>query len=330
MTCSKGLGIFLIILLAYSNILSQQESCHKEVESLHRNINSLKSIKEQPVLEKNISLLYELRKTHTCLNSDYKYNQLLFTYYLSEGTLDSTIKYARIINSIDGVNLTLKANNESKFSDFLYRHLFIDSSYKYAQSALNKYQKLENDEGIIICYRILSSIYLSKGQKEKCVYYYNKAINLADTTLPSLEIGLLYSDQGLLNYQEGNYDDALGFAIKALNIFKKINSNKFVAITYNRIAIIMGKLELTDDAIKYLLNGLEEAKKNNDPYVLAVLANNLGIIYAKEEKDSLALEYLKEALEYFNKKTDATGRASCYATIGDILFKVEIYKKRPI
>ena len=148
MTCSKGLGIFLIILLAYSNILSQQESCHKEVESLHRNINSLKSIKEQPVLEKNISLLYELRKTHTCLNSDYKYNQLLFTYYLSEGTLDSTIKYARIINSIDGVNLTLKANNESKFSDFLYRHLFIDSSYKYAQSALNKYQKLDLHQNV--------------------------------------------------------------------------------------------------------------------------------------------------------------------------------------
>ena len=100
MTFRKGYGIFLIILLAYSNILSQKESCNKEVESLYMNINYLKSNKEQPILEKNIHLLYELKKNNDCLNSDYKYNQLLFTYYLSQGIIDSTIKYAEIINNI--------------------------------------------------------------------------------------------------------------------------------------------------------------------------------------------------------------------------------------
>lgn len=325
MSDSRKYIILISILVAYSGIRSQKVSCNKDVESLYTSINYFENSQEYSILDEKISFLYELRKKDHCLGTDYKFNQLLFSYYLSQEEIDSAFKYIRIIHLCELDDLSLKAKDELKLSDFLLKHLFIDSSFKYVNSSLERYTKLANKKGIISCYRILSNIYLFKGKKEKCLYYYEEAIALADTSNPSLEVGLLYSNQGLLNYEEGNYDLALGYAIKALNVFKKINNNKLIAISYNRIAIIMAKLELTQDAINYLLDGLQEAKKNKDTYTSAVIANNLGIAYANNKQDSLALVYLKNALVYFNQKADAIGQISCLASIGDISLKNEKY-----
>jgi tetratricopeptide (TPR) repeat protein len=96
---------------------------------------------------------------------------------------------------------------------------------------------------------------------------------------------------------EMQYDHALKYAKKALNLAKNIKFNHFwIAICYVGIGAVNYALGEFDISLRYAMKALMMYKKINNKWFYAVSLNNIGNIYAEMGEYNMALKYLEESL----------------------------------
>ncbi len=116
----------------------------------------------------------------------------------------------------------------------------------------------------------------------------------------------IYNIIGLLNQELGNFDDAINYFAKSLEITLESNNYYKAMHGYNYIGNTFFSRKLYNLARNNYLKSLEIA--NDDSYeiqtVRAVSINNLALIYLEEKKYDSAESKFKEAFEVRNKLKD--------------------------
>jgi len=167
-----------------------------------------------------------------------------------------------------------KEDRES-FSDMLEAVVEVDSELlEKIETIFQNYAELELDE----IYKNIGNSYYQKGEYEKALEYYQKAININPKhTSAHYNIGIIY--------QNRNEDD------KALEYYQKaININPKYVDAYNNIGIIYQNRNEDDKALEYY----QKAININPKYALA--HNNMAIIYDERNEDDKALEYFQKSI----------------------------------
>lgn len=140
----------------------------------------------------------------------------------------------------------------------------------------------------------------------------------------------------IYNWQTGDYAKSKEYALKALELGKKLKVNndkgwpKGIAIAYANIGTVSWYTGAYPEALKNYLASLkinEELKNKNG---IAVSYNNLAIVYLYQENFEMALKYYKDALGIFEAEcgpgivsTDEKclqGMAACHNNIGNTYY----------
>jgi len=132
---------------------------------------------------------------------------------------------------------------------------------------------------------------------------------------------------GVILYNDGNLDDALGHFNQSLEICRKNNFEKLISRNLQFIGLIQMNQGKGDDAFASFKESAEIAKKNNILFVAGKSTRLMGTILYHKGRYMEAMNILKESLLYAEEIGDESLRLFCLFDIG-IIHKIQgFYEK---
>ncbi|HOZ89606.1 MAG TPA: tetratricopeptide repeat protein [Bacteroidia bacterium] len=234
-------------------------------------------------------------------------------------------------------SLFIKANNYRN-SDTVRATILNDLAIELAD---RDYEMglLYSDSSIKLCHDINSDIKLATA-------YYAKARNLSTAGEDSLAIisyqksyllnlkerrfsacGTMLFNMGISYYNMSNYSQALEKYEAALNIFKKVKSEKGIAASLNSLGIVAMNLSDYSKAMEYYFECLKMAKNSDDSVLMANAYSNIGIVYKNIDDLSKALQYQNLALQINLIREEPLLIAKCYNNIAIVYSEMNQHNK---
>lgn len=157
-------------------------------------------------------------------------------------------------------------------------------------------------------YNEIGVIYKAKGELEKAIEYYEKALRINEKVLGKehSEIATNLNNIGAVYNDKGEYDMALEYYGMALLIREKVfgREHPVIATSYNNLGFVYGNKGEYDMALEYHEKALriEEKLLGIDHLSTATSYNNIGCIYDAKGDFNKALSFFKKALEVREKR----------------------------
>ncbi|CAF1358544.1 unnamed protein product [Adineta steineri] len=214
-------------------------------------------------------------------------------------------------NRLYEVNLVLTADNDPELSKLT------DSIRK------------ESDPDHEEWYR-LGSVLIKMGQFDKAQEIYH---NLIDQAKDDKDKADIYHQFGSIKYGQKNYQEALTFYEKSLDIRQKTlpPNHPNLAKSYNNIGVVHNSMGNYPEAISYYEKDLEISQQllplNHAD--LAKSYNNIGLVHSKMDNYSKALSSYEKALEIKQQSLlhNHPSLASSYYNIGVVHANMDNYEK---
>ncbi|CAF1511530.1 unnamed protein product, partial [Adineta steineri] len=148
----------------------------------------------------------------------------------------------------------------------------------------------------------LGNLLLKIGQFNNAEELYNV---LLERTSSDSEKAIYYNQLGVVHSNQGDYEKAIWYYEKALEILRKIlpSNHPDLITSYINIGLVYDNMGEYSKALSYYEQGLEIWKRtlpSNHPY-LATLYSNIGNAYHNMGEYSKALSYYKKALDIEQK-----------------------------
>ncbi|UII79455.1 tetratricopeptide repeat protein [Flagellimonas sp. CMM7] len=151
----------------------------------------------------------------------------------------------------------------------------------------------------------VGSMYQSKGNYKLAYDYTLKSIKVLDTVPEEpWRDADSYAQLGSIEYNQGNYKEAIIHYEAAQKIYKATNDNIYMGHNFVDMGSVFVELNEYDKAIDMFDKALKIAKEIDVPNMQANSLSNLGMTYSKKKEYSKALGYLLEA-EKINKKNNS-------------------------
>ncbi|CAF1228827.1 unnamed protein product [Adineta steineri] len=176
----------------------------------------------------------------------------------------------------------------------------------------------------------LGQLLLQIGRYNKAEELYHALLN---ETSNDDEKAIYYNQLGAVRWSKGNYEKAISYSEKALEIYQKIlpsNHPKF-ATSYNNIGMVYEDMGQSLKAFSSYEKALEIRQKTLPPNHpdFADSYNNIGIIYGKMGEYSKALSFFEKVLEIQQKTLPSNHfhLAGSYINIGKVYDIMGEYSK---
>ena len=170
------------------------------------------------------------------------------------------------------------------------------------------------------------SIYLLIGKNSEALHIFNYLLTVAQSENLQREISNLYSNIASAHANMGNFDKALDYYKKIIEIERNLDRSKWQASHWNNIALLYNQLGTTDEAIKYYKESIQISEENGDIRGIANVNSNLGILYCDMGDFQTALDVLNRALEIFDKLNDYIKKATVLNNTGMVFHELKNYE----
>jgi tetratricopeptide (TPR) repeat protein len=228
---------------------------------------------------------------------------------------------------------TQKINTLLELSN-LYSTKNYAKSLEYADEALDISNQIDNKQFIAKSHLRAGYLFVNSGDYDEALKNCLVSLEIYESYPIGSELFNTYIITGVIYDRIFNYDEALNYYFKALNISNELKQKNDPThkslkdhILYNNIGNIYETKNENETAIEYYKKGLELAKIKNDYHHLGVIYNNLGKIHNKLIKYDEAYEFLKKSLEAREKINDKAGMAKSYYFICAHFFEQNKYDK---
>jgi tetratricopeptide (TPR) repeat protein len=206
---------------------------------------------------------------------------------------------------------------------------YADSSYDkslfYFNKALNLAEKSSERKRVAHVYHKIGSLYLKKGEFPTALQNFTNALEIHEYLNNKRGIGQLLNDIGLIYRTWGKYDKALENYFKALKLFDEIGDEVNGAMASNSIGQIYYYRSEYETSIEYFKRYLGVNKKNKAPRAVAGAANNIASAFLELEKYDQALEYYVRSMRIYDSLGIKIGVAIIKDNIGSLFIKKKQY-----
>ena len=146
-----------------------------------------------------------------------------------------------------------------------------------------------------------------------------QALSTAQEHKIEINYARCYNIQGIAYLHRGEYENALEYSLKALELYEDTNDKIGASGTLNVIGVIFAKRHDHDNALKYYFRSLAIRENISDEKGIASTTNNIGNIYRLQKDFERALEFAEKSLLTFTELNDDIGIASSCNNIGTIM-----------
>ncbi len=307
-------------------LLSLMDKSLIKKDNSRYNMPSLIAKYAEEKLKEDIDEYEEIKKKHTDYYSDFIKEKGL---YMRKP--EQKEKFDKpVLEEIDNIREAWKFAVENllvdkieKFIEPLY--FFYDEKARYQEGKLifemaeNKLRELKGEDFILLYSKIISrlgSFYLSTGFYKEADEYLKKGMEVFKKFDSKRELAIVYSRLGGISYYLGDYKKAEEFFRVGLEIAKKINNEYEVSGFINNIGVIYLQTQKYDRAKELFEKSLEICKKINYKKGIAIAFENLGLIFHYNGEYEKADEFIKKSLELEIELENILGIANTYNNLG--------------
>ncbi|TPD66110.1 tetratricopeptide repeat protein [Flavobacterium microcysteis] len=204
--------------------------------------------------------------------------------------------FAILINqdndSLNRLSLFKVANRYFNMNNF-------EEYHKVVQIILEKSKSSRDTVNIAKSYSYLGDYYSNTIQKDSAYSYYKKAEKIYQKLNDKGNLASVYINTAIIQSYENDFFGSELSAIKALNVLRDEGDINKIYDTYNQLGFVSTELKDYEKALEYHTKALNIGLKNNanDPFQKISSLNNIGNVYQRENKDKLAIEKFKEAIK---------------------------------
>ena len=217
---------------------------------------------------------------------------------------EDSIQYRKALLSFN--SLSLDDLSEADKRKIVRAHSnFLQNSFQYsiAKQFLLKFieeaREKKEFESKAIFHASLVPHYFYNFKYDSCELHIDSAIALYSKLNITREIGDLTIIKSGVNYAKGDYEKAIAFAYKAIEIFKETGNNEKLAIAYLQLGNIFYFLEDYSEAKQYYNLSLDGFKINKDDEGIYRVISNIGLVNLELKNYRKCISQQLEANQYF-------------------------------
>ncbi len=209
----------------------------------------------------------------------------------------------------------------------------LDIALEYYKKFLNNTIRNSGSDDIYVGYSYVNMgvTYLNLKQNNNALSYFQKAlpILLKENRLNGLKA--VYQNMGIVYDIKGEYDKALEYQKKSLEIASKIfgEQHPAIGVIYANISVIFHKKGDEKKEIEYYKKALEiyTASLGENHYLVALSYHNMGNTYSINKEYDKAQKYFNKALSIRNKIFDKNNPniSVSYSGIANLYFRQKMY-----
>ena len=169
-------------------------------------------------------------------------------------------------------------------------------------------------------YFCLGKAYTRTGQIDLAIENLKKAEAYATR---EDDLMVIYDWLGKNYYKKGDFDHALFYYSKSLDLAKKLRDTKQEAVELNNIASIFHSKGELDKALEYYHESL---RLTTDEREKAPTYHNIALVYLDKQDYNKAIEYTKKALEIRKRYGDYRGSGKTMLNLGNTYREARDFK----
>ena len=210
-----------------------------------------------------------------------------------------------VVDSLLGVSkqqqgpMLVKTLNELSWE---YKSIDTKEAKKYALSAVELSNSLDNDTLLAASYNSLANVYEARGVLDSALVYHQSSLALKEQYSDSLGLADSYNNLGIINDQLANYQQALKLYFDALRIYER-ESTDFtqVPMVLSNIGIVYKKQGAFNKTIDFYSQALAIYEQNNYQIGIAITKGNMGALAIKTGDFNKTLDYSQDAMTLYSE-----------------------------
>jgi Nif-specific regulatory protein len=156
------------------------------------------------------------------------------------------------------------------------------------------------------------------GEFNKALSYYTRSLEVFEGLQDEKGVALVYMNLGILCTSKGESKEALDYFEKSLHIEQKYGNIANLSFLYNNLAVTWESLYEWDKSLEYHLKSFELKEKMRDQSGMAITLCNMGLIHLRRGSPRKSLEDYSKALRLFQDLEDKPGVAHSCVRLGEI------------
>ncbi|MFN5183435.1 MAG: tetratricopeptide repeat protein [Bacteroidota bacterium] len=191
-------------------------------------------------------------------------------------------------------------------------------SFAYAKELYKCAINIESKKYEAKAYSLTGILNYRGSQFNRALEYHFKAIEIRENLKDQSELGKSYTNVGNVYSDLGNFELSEKFHLKALNIFTLKKDEKQILNCLCNLGVLKHAQKEDSAAIKNLEKALMLAEQLNDYESRAMCCNNLGLIYEERKNWEMALNYYFENVRLNEQMDTKKNLASGYFNLGSV------------
>jgi tetratricopeptide (TPR) repeat protein len=208
---------------------------------------------------------------------------------------------------------------------YCYQELgFYDKAQELHFVALKLFIKQDKQQDISNTLNNIGSNYVFRGQYDKAIQYYEKTLQIDRVSGDSTSISKCLNNIGMVYSRWGKHDQALNLFNEALKFTIEEPSK---SVRYSNIGMEWYYLKQYEKALEYLYKALEIDTRIKRSIKIGVRKNEIGIVLAAKGLLKEAIKLQEEALLVFKETELKESQIITLADMGDIYRKMDAIGK---
>jgi two-component system, NarL family, sensor kinase len=175
-----------------------------------------------------------------------------------------------------------------------YQRVNAERAIELANQSVDLAKRIGFDFGLGAAYRLTGILYMDKSDFSRASEYYNRSLALFNDKNDNRSRrykGMLQHNFGVIHHYKGQYDSAMNFYQEAARLYKELNDDGLLFLTYNNLSTLYTQILDNNNALKYAKECAEISNRLNDPFKISVAS--LAMAAAKSElKDYQGMDTL--------------------------------------
>ncbi|MDB4584342.1 sensor histidine kinase [Draconibacterium sp.] len=220
---------------------------------------------------------------------------------------------------------SLMAEASNQLGRFYFFTAQLDSAEFYFEQAKQFLKVLGDEKRMAIINISIGAIQLRQGDYNNTIKTLTESVSYFEKNNDDLNAAKCYSNMSAAFAELGNFDSAIEYNEKALQVFNTQNLTQFQLITLPNLAAQHLQNGDTTKAISYNLEAEKLAISMGNNRSLSIIYNNLGSAYLDRDP-AKAKDYLEKTIELKNNLNLKSGIEVAQGNLGYLYLKDKDYK----
>jgi len=196
---------------------------------------------------------------------------------------------------------------------------------KYFKEAIALHENGVGGTWITSAYVRLAGIYVSIGNRDSALYFFNYAKNHLEKNPNKKALSAYLTGWGIFNNTFGQYDEALAAYERNAALGEAVIGKESMAGNYLNMSNVYARLNQASKREESIFKALALFEELNNEMGLSFCYNSLGNIFYEQKEYAKAEQYYQKSLDIRIKRNDKRGMATMYNNLANIAMDTERY-----